>query len=255
MNLIDTHSHIYSEEFDNDIDEVILRAKENGVSKILLPNIDLDSAPRMFKLVDKYPNVCFPMMGLHPCYIDAGFEDKLASIKAYFEEHKFCAVGEIGIDLYWDKTFIEEQKKAFAIQVQWSIDMDLPVVIHVRDAFDEVFEVLGTFPCEKFVGVFHSFTGDLNQAKKALSMGFFLGINGILTFKNSPLADVVAQLPLDRLLLETDSPYLSPMPKRGRRNESCNVLYIAQKIALLHNVDLEVVVAKTSLNAQELFKV
>lgn len=255
MNLIDTHSHIYTEEFKDDIDEVILRAKQVGVSKILLPNIDFDSISPMLKLADTYPNYCVPMMGLHPCYVGADYEKTLAHMKELFATREFCAVGEVGIDLHWDKTLIEEQKKAFAIQVQWSIDLNLPVVIHVRDAFDEVFEVLESFSCDTFKGVFHSFTGSLSQANKAIDMGFLLGINGIVSFKKSPLADVVSQLNVENLLLETDSPYLSPEPKRGRRNESANVYFIAQKIALLLNIDIEVLVEKTRINAQKLFNV
>jgi len=254
MKLIDTHSHIYSEAFDEDIAEAIQRAKDANVGQIFLPNIDSESIEPMFKLVKEYPDFCLPIMGLHPTSVKENYEEELAICEKWLDEEKFIAIGEIGIDLYWDKTYLKEQLFAFEKQLTWSVERELPVVIHTRDSFSEIFEVLESFKSKRLAGVFHSFTGNLEQANKAIDMGFLLGLNGILTFKNSGLDQVVKEIDTKHLILETDSPYLAPTPKRGKRNESAYVALIAEKLAEIHNLSLDEVTEITSRNAQSLFK-
>ncbi len=255
MNLIDTHSHIYDEAFSEDISEVIERAKENGVQKILLPNIDADSIPKMHQLVTAYPNYCVPMMGLHPTSVTANYQEDLALCREWLlkPDYKYCAIGEIGIDLYWDKTYKKEQQQVFYTQMKWALVFNLPIVIHAREAFNEIFEILEEFQDTNLKGVFHSFTGNVEQAKKVIDFGFLLGINGIVTFKNAGLDKTIAQVPLDKLMVETDAPYLAPVPKRGKRNESAFVVYTAQKLADIYNVSLQQVADTTNKNAKILF--
>lgn len=255
MNLIDTHSHIYAEEFNGDIADVIAKSKEAGVEKILLPNIDSQSIQPMHNLEKMFPGYCIPMMGLHPTSVKENFMEELDICKKWLDSKKYCAVGEIGIDLYWDKTFIKEQQIAFDTQINWSLEFNLPIVIHSRESFDEIFEVLENYKHSNFKGVFHSFSGNLAQAQKAIELGFYLGINGIVTFKNSGLDKTVAKVPLDKLMLETDSPYLAPVPKRGKRNESSYVLYTAKKLAEIYQTELQNVAETTSRNAKNLFNI
>ena len=221
--MIDTHSHIYSEEFDSDRNESIQRALNAGVKKILLPNIDLDSVDRMMKLTSDFPEVCYPMLGLHPTSVDENYEQVLAELKEKLQHESIIAIGECGIDLYWDKTFQKEQEKAFAIQIQWAKEMNLPLVVHVRNSFDETFKVIEENYFEGLTGVFHAFSGTVEQAEKAIALGFQLGVGGVVTFKNAGLDKVIGQLNLDNLVLETDAPYLTPVPFRGKRNESSYV--------------------------------
>lgn len=221
---------------------------------MFLPNIDARTIVPMLELVDRFPENCFPMMGLHPTSVKEDYQDVLEEIKSHLDKRKFIAIGEIGIDLYWDKTFINEQKEAFSMQIEWAKKLQLPIVIHARDSFNEIFEVLDNIWEEGLRGVFHSFSGDLRQAEKALSYQFYLGINGIVTFKNSALADIVAKVPVERILLETDAPFLSPAPLRGKRNESCNILHIAKKISEIYNLSLSQLAEITSKNALNLFK-
>ncbi|GAF04166.1 TatD family hydrolase [Saccharicrinis fermentans] len=254
MSVIDTHSHIYSEQFDEDRDEMIQRAFAAGVEYILMPNVDLDSIEPMLHIQDKYPDKCLSMMGLHPTSVGSEFMQQLAAMEAWFQKRKFCAVGEIGIDLYWDKTYIAEQVAALKIQIGWAKKYHLPVVLHVREAFDTIFEVLDSVSLDGVWGVCHSFTGNLEQARKFLSYGCFkLGINGVLTFKNSGLGDVVKQLSLDDLVLETDAPYLTPVPYRGKRNEPLYVQHVKNKVAELFATTEEEVDRITSQNARRLF--
>jgi TatD DNase family protein len=252
---VDSHSHIYSEEFNGDREEAIQRALDLGVSKIVLPNIDSSSIKPMLDLVSGYPEVCFPLMGLHPTSVKENYTEELDVVKQWLDQQQFYGIGEIGIDLYWDKTFLEEQIDAFRIQVQWAKERDLPVVIHVRESFDEVFGVLEKEAGDNLKGVFHSFTGSAEQAQRVIDLGFKIGINGIVTFRNSGLGAVVERVALKNLLLETDSPYLSPVPKRGKRNESSNIIYIAEKIAELHSVSLDEIERVTTENTVELFGV
>ena len=252
--LIDSHTHLYLEQFSNDRDEVIQRAIGEDVSKMFLPNINVQTIVPMLELANKYPENCFPMMGLHPTSVKNNYQDVLDEIKSHLDKRKYIAIGEIGIDLYWDKTYINEQKEAFRMQIEWAKKLNLPIVIHARDSFNEIFEVLDNIWEEGLTGVFHSFSGNMQQAEKALSYQFYLGINGIVTFKNSALADIVAQVPVESILLETDAPFLSPAPLRGKRNESCNILHIAKKISKIYNLSLSQLAEITTKYALNLFK-
>lgn len=254
MKLIDTHSHIYSKEFKEDINEVIQRSKDAGIEKILLPNIDSESIEVMHALVKSFPDYCIPMMGLHPTSVKENFKEELTICKSWLDKGNYCAIGEIGIDLYWDKTFLKEQQESFETQINWALHYNLPIIIHARDSFDEIFEVLDNFKNSELKGVFHSFTGNIEQAQKAIDLGYLLGINGIVTFKNAGLDKTVGQLPLEKLLLETDAPYLSPVPKRGKRNESSYVIHTAQKIADIFRKDITEIAEITGRNAENLFK-
>jgi TatD DNase family protein len=254
MYLIDTHTHIFSEEFDPDLTEMIQRAEDAGVEKFCLPNIDTESIDRLNKLADKYPHSTYPMMGLHPTSVGPDFLRDLAIIKSQFERRNYIAVGEIGLDLYWDKTFIKEQIHAFEEQLQWSIAMHLPVAIHTRDAFPQVFESLYKVGIDKLRGVFHSFGGSREELDEVIRCeNFMIGINGVITYKNATFRDYLPLATLDRILLETDAPYLSPVPYRGKRNEPAYVLKVAEKIAEVYGVPIETVARKTTENAKRLF--
>jgi TatD DNase family protein len=255
MHYIDTHTHLYSSQFDEDRDNVIQNSLKKGVQRFLLPNIDLSSIDGMMNLVEKYPNNCFPMMGLHPCSVTENVEETLCQIESFFTvNHKFIAVGEIGIDLYWDKTFLKEQIKAFEIQINWAKKYNLPIVIHARDSFDEIFEVLDRLNDDQLKGVFHCFTGDLEQANKVLSYGGFrLGIGGVVTFKKSGLDEVLKNISLEHLILETDSPYLAPTPYRGKRNESTFIPLIAEKLSSIYGISEDEIGNITTQNALNLF--
>jgi len=252
--LIDTHTHLYLEQFDQDRDQVIQNAKDAGIEKFFLPNIDVNSISGLMALAEQYPNVCYPMMGLHPCSVEAGFEIELQKIYDALSNQAIIAIGEIGIDLFWDKTTLPLQREAFRIQVKWAKDMNLPIVIHARDSYNELFEELNVLNDERLSGVFHCFKGSLQQAEKILSYGnFYLGIGGVSTFKNSGLNTVLPQVPLDRIILETDSPYLAPAPHRGKRNESAYTALVAQHLSHLLNKSLEEIASITTQNALNLF--
>jgi TatD DNase family protein len=251
---IDTHTHLFVDAFDDDIDLVMQKAIAAGVEYFLLPNIDVDSIDRMHRLEEKYPNKCKSMMGLHPGSVGANWERDLETIRENLFSRSYCAVGEIGMDLYWDKTFIEAQKKAFRMQVEWAKELKLPVVIHAREAFDEIFAILDEVNDASLFGVFHCFTGTIEQANHIMEYGNFkMGIGGVLTYKNAKLDEVVRKIPLEYLVLETDSPYLSPVPYRGKRNESAYVLHIAEKLADAQGISLKEVEVITTLNAKHLF--
>ena len=217
--MIDTHAHIYAEEFSEDIDLVIDRATEFGISKILMPNIDHESIDGMLELEEKYPDMCYSMIGLHPCSVKADFEKHLYEVEEWLKKRKFLAVGEMGTDLYWDKTFWEEQQEAFRIQCKLALKHDLPVVIHCRETIDETIELVKEFSDQGLKGVFHCFTGNEDQANRITQMGFYLGLGGVATFKNGGLNEVIPLMDKNRIVLETDSPYLAPTPNRGKRNE------------------------------------
>ncbi|TKG92398.1 TatD family deoxyribonuclease [Puteibacter caeruleilacunae] len=253
--LIDTHSHIYSEEFNDDINEVISRCREVGVNKIVLPNVDEESIEPMMTLCEKYPEMCYPLMGLHPTSVTEDYIAQLDLVKEWFEKRTFYGVGEIGIDLYWDRTFLKQQIEAFEEQIKMAKEMKLPVVIHVRDSFDEVFDVVGRHAGDELNGIFHSFTGNEEQAKQIVDWGFKLGINGIVTFKNSGLDKVVATVDPKNLVVETDAPYLAPVPYRGKRNESGYVRLVANKLADVYGLAVEDIEQITSQNAIELFNI
>jgi len=250
---VDSHSHIYSEEFSTDRTEVISRAVKAGVSKIVLPNIDSSTIKPMLDLADSNPQLFIPLLGLHPTSVKEDFRKELEIMEYWFEKREFAGIGEIGIDLYWDKTFINEQIEAFKIQIGWARKRRIPIVIHVRDSFQEVFEVLQQEKQESLKGVFHSFTGNADQAEQVIDLGFKIGIGGIVTFKNSGLDTIVRQIDLRHILLETDSPWLAPVPNRGRRNESAFITAVASKIAMLHETSIEEVGRITTQNAQQLF--
>ena len=253
MNLIDTHSHLYAEEFDEDRKLAIEKCLEKGVNKICLPNVDSQSIERMLKLESEFPEACFAMMGLHPCSVNQDFETELSIVKSWLDKRNFIAVGEIGIDLYWDKTFVEEQKHCFETQIKWALHYNLPIVIHCRDAFDEIVEVLNNF-AKLPNGIFHCFSGNINQAKQIIEFGTFkLGIGGVLTFKNSGLDEVIKNTDLKHLVLETDSPYLAPVPFRGKRNESSYLPLIAEKLASVKNTTLDEIAKTTTENALQVF--
>lgn len=252
--MIDTHTHLYSKDFDEDRAEMIKNALKAGVSKFLLPNIDLESIEGMNQLVNDYPGQCYPMMGLHPCSVGENFTEVLDKMKIELDNGDYIAVGEIGVDLFWDKKFKTQQIEAFRVQIEWAKARQIPIVIHVRDAFDEVFEVIDELNDETLTGVFHCFTGNLEQANKVINYGGFkIGLGGVLTFKNSGLDKVVADIDMSHLVLETDSPYLAPTPYRGKRNESAYVALVAQKLAEIKSLDLKSVVNMTTANANEVF--
>jgi TatD DNase family protein len=251
--LVDTHSHIYSEEFSSDRNEVIARAIKSGINTIILPNIDSSTIKPMLDLADSQPELFIPLMGLHPTSVKENFHKELDIIEYWLNKRKFAAIGEIGIDLYWDKTFIHEQIEAFRIQINWAKKAKIPIVIHVRDSFQEVFEVLQQEKEESLCGVFHSFTGTADQAARVIELGFKIGVGGIVTFKNSGLDAVIQQIDIQHILLETDSPWLAPVPHRGRRNECAYITAVATKIASLHETTYEEVARITTQNAQQLF--
>lgn len=256
MQLVDTHTHLYAEEFDADRDKMLQRSFKNGVTKILLPNIDSTSLQGMKNLCADYPDNCFPMMGLHPCSVKEDFETELALVeKELFSNNKYYGVGEMGLDLYWDKTFYPQQKTAFIQQVKWSIELNLPLSIHTREATDEAIELLSMPELKGARGVFHCFGGTSQQAEQIIGLGFHLGIGGVLTFKNSNLGEVLAPIDLKHIVFETDSPYLAPMPFRGKRNESAYILNIAQKLAELKDISQEEIAAITTANVASIFNV
>jgi len=253
--LTDTHTHIYYLHGTPQLAEQLQRCQENNVGRLFLPNVDAESVDKVLGTVADYPDICFPMLGLHPCHVSADYENELAGIRAAVDAHadQICAIGEIGIDLYWDKTTLPYQQAAFRTQIEWAKDLGLPISIHCREAFDQTFEVLEDVNDERLFGIFHCFTGNVEQAKRAIDLGFWLGIGGVVTYKNSGLDRVVEQVGLEHLVLETDAPYLAPVPYRGKKNESSYLLHIAQKVADLHDVPLEVVASKTTQNSKDIF--
>jgi TatD DNase family protein len=255
MTLTDTHTHLYVEQFDADRDLVVKKAVEEGVSRLFMPAIDAAYFPAMFDLERSFPENIFLMAGLHPTHVKENYKEELEKILKILGSHKFYGIGEIGIDLYWDKTFLKEQQDAFKIQISWAKERDLPIVIHCRDAFDEIFEVLEEVNDDRLHGIFHCFTGDLSQAKQAISYNMKLGIGGVVTFKNGKIDKFLGEIPLDHIVLETDSPYLAPTPFRGKRNESSYLLNIAEKMAEIYQVSVEEIAKVTTQNSKEVFGV
>ena len=252
--MIDTHSHIYSEDFDADRGEVIRRAQEAGVTKIIMPNVDSGSLPGMLETERMFPDVCLAAIGLHPTSVKENYLDELALVKSELERRKYMAIGEIGIDLYWDKTFYTEQVFALQTQVQWALDSNLPVIIHVRDSHKETIEALQPFKNKGLRGVFHCFTGSRKEADEIVELGdFMLGIGGVVTFKNSGLAGNLKDIPLTKLVLETDTPYLAPVPFRGKRNEPAYTAIVRDKLAEVYQVSAEEIDIITTRNAEKLF--
>lgn len=253
MLLTDTHTHLYSEQFDHDIDEVMMRAKDAGIRRFFLPAIDREHYPAMFRLQEKYPDEVFLMSGLHPTSVKENFREELDFVRAQLQTGRYCAIGEIGIDLYWDKTFFKEQVEAFNIQIDWAIKQGLPIVIHSRESFDEIFEVLEDYKGQGLGGIFHCFTGDEQQARRAIDMGFYLGIGGVLTFKNGGIDKYMDRISLEHLVLETDSPYLAPKPYRGKRNESGYLIQVLKRLAELHGVEEKEIAQITTENSKRIF--
>lgn len=253
MELIDTHCHLYSEEFEEDRDAMIERAQSAGVQQFYLPAIDSTAIESMLTLEAKYPGVCIPMMGLHPCYVKENFRKELKIVEAWLAKRPFVAVGEIGLDLYWDKSYYAEQQEAFAIQMQWALDLKIPIVIHSREAMIQTIEMVKPFADKGLRGIFHCFTGTAEHADEITAMGFYLGIGGVVTYKNGGLRTALEQIGLEHLVLETDAPYLAPVPYRGKRNESSYLTHIAQQLADMKQVTLAELAAITTANAQKIF--
>lgn len=253
--MIDTHTHLYAEEFDEDRKEAIQRALDKGITKFYLPAIDSESHEKMLQLETEYPGQIISMMGLHPCYVKTeSWEKELEIVKNYLDQRHFPAIGEIGIDLYWDKTTLDIQVKAFEQQIDWAIEMDLPIVIHTRESFDETFEVLERKKHPKLRGIFHCFSGNLEQAKHAVDLNFTLGIGGVVTFKNGKIDQFLNEIPLEKIVLETDSPYLAPVPHRGKRNESSYLDLVAGKLVDLYGTAFSEIDRITTDNANRIFK-
>ena len=256
--MIDTHSHIFSEEFKEDLPEVIARAKEIGVEKIFMPNIDDTSVEDMLDVCQAYPGYCFPMIGFHPTSVDG--PDAIYKVremkKCLVEGHPYIAIGEVGLDLYWDKTWLREQQQILDEQIQWALEWKLPLVIHCREAFPELFQVLEPYKHTVLTGVFHSFTGTVAEVRELMDYSrFMVGINGVVTFKKSTLPEALKEVPLSKLVLETDSPYLAPVPFRGKRNETSYVKRVAVKLAELYGMEIGEVERQTTENALKVFKI
>lgn len=251
--LTDTHAHIYVKEFDDDRHDMLLRAQAAGVSKIYMPNIDADSVDAMLEVELKNPGTCIPMIGLHPCSVKRDFERQLYVMEDWLRKRPFAAIGEMGTDLYWDKTFWGEQQEAFRIQAGWAKEQGLPLVIHCRESIDETLSLLAPFADPEFTGIFHCFTGSAEQAKRVVEFGFYLGVGGVSTFKNGGLDAVLPGVPLGRLVLETDSPYLAPVPFRGKRNEPSYLELIAARVATIMGIEKEELAEATSRNAAAVF--
>lgn len=253
MILTDTHTHLYYETDPEKLSDLMQRSLDNKVSRLFLPNVDSESMALVFGLTEQYPEYCFPMLGLHPCDVKENFKEELDSISKEIARRKIYAIGEIGIDLHWDKTTLSIQQQAFRTQIGWAKHSGLPIVVHCREAFDEIFDILSELKDDKLRGIFHCFSGTLEQAEKVIQLGFYLGIGGVLTYKNSGLDKVVQDISLDHLVLETDSPYLTPVPFRGKPNESSYLIYIAQKLADLKQVSLEEIAEVTTYNSRVVF--
>lgn len=253
MIITDTHTHLYSEAFDDDRQEAIQKAIDNDIKRFFIPAIDSETTQSMYDLEKAFPENVFLMMGLHPTHVKENFEEELKHIEEEFSKRDFYAVGEIGIDLYWDKTTLDIQKEAFRRQIQLAKSKDLPIVIHCREAFDEIFEVLETEKDDKLFGIFHCFTGNLEQARKALSYNMKLGIGGVVTFKNGGIDKFLNQIPIEEIVLETDAPYLAPTPYRGKRNEPVNILEVANKLAEIYELPVEEIADITTKNSKEVF--
>jgi len=253
MDLIDTHCHIYLEEFQEDIDQVIVRSKAEGISKLYLPNIDSQTIFQMKNVAGKYPEYCFPMMGLHPCSVKDNFEIELRIIRDKLDEGGYNGIGEIGTDLYWDQKYWDQQKQAFKIQIEWAKNENLPIIIHCRESLDLTLDIVEENKTSDLNGVFHCFSGTIDQAKRIEELGFYMGIGGVSTFKNGGLDKVLPFINLNNIVLETDSPYLAPAPFRGKRNEPSYIKLIANRISEIYGIPVEEVAQRTTFNAQNLF--
>jgi len=255
MYFIDTHAHIYSKDMDMDIDAIIASAIENNVQKIIMPNIDLKTIEPMNAVARQYPENCFAAMGLHPCSVKRNWKEVLAEMKHQLSLKKYVAIGETGLDYYWDKTFKEEQELALIEQINWANDMELPIILHTRNAFEATYEIIKKHKSEKLRGVFHCFGESNEAAKKVFDIGFYIGIGGVVTFKNAGLDKTLESLDLDKVILETDSPYLAPKPFRGKKNRPSYIKYISEKVSELKSISLTELAKLTSANAHNLFNI
>ena len=255
MQIIDTHTHLYLNQFKDDVDLVIERAKNAGIDKFIFPAIDSSHFKDMHELRNRYPENIYLMSGLHPVSVKDNYKEELNLVLKSLETHNYVGIGEIGIDLYWDKTFLKQQQEAFEFQIILAISNNLPIVIHCRDGFDEIFEILDAEKCSKMRGIFHCFTGTLEQANRAINLGFNLGIGGVVTFKNGGIDKFLNKIDMKNIVLETDAPYLSPVPHRGKRNESFYVTYILKKISELYGLNEQEIAKITSKNALEIFNI
>jgi TatD DNase family protein len=251
--LIDTHCHLYATEFNEDIHQVVKRAEDEKVFKIYLPAIDSTTHDVMVATEEKYPQKCFAMMGLHPCYVKDNYLQELQLVEQWLDKRKFAAIGEIGLDFYWDKTYVAEQQFTFRRQIEIAIQYKLPIVIHTRKAMAETIGVVKEYAAKGITGIFHCFSGSYEEAVKIIDMGFYLGIGGVVTYKNAGLAQVLQKIDLKHLVLETDAPYLTPVPFRGKRNESSYLKYIVEKLAVVKNTTVDEIALVTTANAQQLF--
>lgn len=252
---IDTHAHLYLPQFEEDINEVMLNAKDKHVHKIFLPNIDSSSIKSLHHLCKQYPDQCYPLMGLHPCSVKENYKEEIAIIKDHLSHHKYYGIGETGIDLYWDKTFVKEQLDAFEEQIKLALEYDLPIIIHSRDSLDLTIETIEKNYEDSLTGVFHCFNGNEKQAQRIIDLGFYMGLGGVITFKNSGMQDLLEKINLDCVVLETDAPYLSPVPYRGKRNESSYIPLIAERLANLRGCSIKSIQEQTTKNALALYKI
>ncbi|MDB9793336.1 TatD family hydrolase [Flavobacteriaceae bacterium] len=253
MKIIDTHTHLYLNQFKDDIDKVIQRSIDKGINKFIFPAIDSTHFDDMHDLKNKYPGSVYLMSGLHPTNVKENYKEELEFVVNSLKGHSYVAIGEIGIDLYWDKTYLKQQQDAFEFQIRLAIKHDLPIVIHCREAFDEIFEILDKENCSKLRGVFHCFTGTLEQANRAINLGFKLGIGGVVTFKNGGIDKFLSQIDLKHIVLETDSPYLAPVPFRGKRNESSYITYVIDKLSEIYGLPIKGIASVTTKNAEKVF--
>lgn len=253
MHLIDSHCHLYTTEFDEDRDFVIERAFNSGIKSLFFPAIDSSTHEKMIKIENNYPGKCFSMMGLHPCSVKSNWDEELTIAEGYLQKRPFVAIGEIGLDFYWDTTFAQEQIEVFNIQMQWALDYKLPIVIHTRNAIFQTINAVKPFAEKGLKGIFHCYGDSYEIAKEIIEMGFYLGIGGVVTYKKGGLENVLDKISLEHMVLETDAPYLTPVPFRGKRNESSYIKYIADKIAEIKNLPVEIVAKTTTHNAEKIF--
>lgn len=253
MELVDTHTHLYVSEFQDDIEFVLQRAKEEGVSKFYLPAIDASESAALLALEEKYPDLLFAMAGVHPCSVKENFEEEIAHTDNLLKTRRFAAIGETGLDFYWDQSFTKQQYESLQIHMEWAVQYNIPIVLHTRNAMQETIDAIKKFDNKNLRGIFHCFTGTEAQASEIIEIGFLLGIGGVLTYKNSGLDKVVADIDLQHLVLETDAPYLAPVPYRGKRNEPSYLSYVAQKLAEIKNIPVATVAEVTTANAKNIF--
>ncbi len=253
MNYIDTHTHLYDEQFQPDMEAMIDRTIGQGVRRMYMPNCDSSTIQGMLDIADRWPEHCFPMMGLHPVYVKENYREELAIVQGWLEQRSFSAIGEIGLDKYWDLSFLEQQKEAFALQIDWALAYKLPIVIHSRESTQDCIDIVKSKQNGALKGIFHCFSGTADEARQITELGLLLGIGGVVTFKKSTLPDIVAATELEHIVLETDAPYLAPMPYRGKRNESSYIPLIASKIADIKNIPIEEVAEVTTKNAENIF--